>query len=314
MEKGNGNIVMISPGYQRLLSTGELKQRAGLAYSLMEKCVLCGHRCRVRRLKGETGVCQAGDKVTVSGFGPHFGEEEPLVGHRGSGTIFFGRCNLGCVFCQNWEISRGPEPGTELEPEELAQIMLRLQKRGCHNINLVTPTHYLPLILSAVEMAARQGLELPLVYNCGGYEELEAVRLLDGIVDICLPDVKYADPEASLRYSGAPDYPRVVKAALREMHRQVGPLQVDEEGIAQRGLLIRHLVLPGGLAGTAELCRFIAKEMSPETPVHIMGQYYPCYQAHAYPPLNRRVQPKEISEALRAAREAGLVNLFGEER
>jgi len=276
----------------------------------MEKCVLCGHRCRAERLEGETGVCRAGRKVVVSSCGPHFGEEEPLVGRHGSGTIFFSGCNLRCVFCQNWEISHDPQSGAELEPEQLAALMLSLQKRRCHNINLVSPTHYLPQILEALEMACSRGLETPLVYNCGGYEELAALRLLDGIVDIYLPDVKYSDPEVGLKYSRARDYPRVVKTALKEMHRQVGVLKTDESGVAYRGLLVRHLVLPGGLAGTEDICRFIAEKLSPDTHVNIMGQYHPCHLAHEYPPLDRPVSREEIKEALEAARRAGLENLY----
>lgn len=297
------------PGYIALYEQGQLSARAENARRLMEECVLCGHRCRAKRLEGATGVCRAGEKVRIASYGPHFGEEEPLVGRRGSGTIFFTGCNLRCVFCQNWDISQDPEGGTELEPDELAAIMLALQRQGCHNVNLVTPTHYLPQILQALEVACGEGLEIPLVYNCGGYEELAALRVLDGVVDIYLPDVKYADPEAGLKYSRARHYPRVVKKALKEMHHQVGVLKVDERGIAYRGLLVRHLVLPGGLAGTAELCRFIAEELSPETHVNIMDQYRPCYKAHKYPPLDRPVRRAEVEKAVEAARQAGLVNL-----
>jgi putative pyruvate formate lyase activating enzyme len=276
----------------------------------MERCVLCGHRCRARRLEGETGVCKARDRVVISSYGPHFGEEPPLVGHHGSGTIFFTRCNLRCVFCQNWDISQEPELGVELTPDGLAAVMLDLQERGCHNVNLVTPTHYLPQILEALESAAAEGLEIPLVYNCGGYEALAALKLLDGVVDIYMPDVKYADPEVGLEHSGAREYPKVVKLALKEMHRQVGILKLDERGIAWRGLLVRHLVLPGGLSGTAELCRFIAEEVSPDTHVNIMDQYRPCYRAREFPPLDRPVSRAEVRDAVAAARNAGLVNLY----
>ncbi|MEW6031801.1 MAG: radical SAM protein [Bacillota bacterium] len=297
------------PSYLALRSSGELASRVEKARRLMEECVLCGHACRARRLVGERGVCRAGETVRVSSYGPHFGEERPLVGRRGSGTIFFTSCNLRCVFCQNWDISHDPEGGQEVGTEKLAAIMLSLQARGCHNVNLVTPTHYLPQILAALDAAAAQGLEIPLVYNCGGYEALQALKLLDGVVDIYLPDVKYADPEVGLRLSGARDYPKVVKRALREMHRQVGVLKTDREGVAYRGLLVRHLVLPGGLAGTAELCRFIAEELSPETHINIMDQYRPCHRAHDYPPLDRPVRRAEVEEAKEAARLAGLRNL-----
>lgn len=298
------------PSYLALYETGELTGRVKRAYRLMERCVLCGHRCRVERLEGKTGVCRAGRRVVISSYGPHFGEEEPLVGEHGSGTIFFTGCNLRCVFCQNWDISQDPLGGTELAPDELGAIMVELQERGCHNVNLVTPTHYLPQILEALEAACRLGLEIPLVYNCGGYEALAALRLLDGIVDIYLPDVKYSDPEVGLRYSRARDYPRVVKLALKEMHRQVGVLKVDERGIAYRGLLVRHLVLPGGLAGTAEICLFIAEELSPETHVNIMGQYRPCHRAYEHPPLDRPVTAAEVAAAREEARRAGLRNIY----
>ena len=306
------------PSYLSLHADGRLAGRVAEAEQLMEECALCGHACRARRLEGEKGVCRAGETVRISSYGPHFGEEEPLVGRRGSGTIFFTGCNLRCVFCQNWDISQGPagseeDPpqrgGQQVEVEKLAAIMLSLRRRGCHNINLVTPTHYLPQILAALKVACDRGLDLPLVYNCGGYEATDALRLLDGIVDIYLPDVKYADPEVGLRLSKARDYPSVVRAALREMHRQVGVLKTDGEGVAYRGLLVRHLVLPGGLAGTAELCRFIAAELSAETHVNVMGQYRPCHRARDYPPLDRPVSPVEVEEAREAARAAGLTNL-----
>jgi putative pyruvate formate lyase activating enzyme len=238
------------------------------------------------------------------------GEEAPLVGRRGSGTIFFSGCNLGCLFCQNWSISQGGE-GAEISLEKLAGVMLELQGTGCHNINLVTPTHQMPMILESLLIASRRGLRLPLVYNCGGYEPVDVLRILDGVVDIYMPDLKYADAGAAGKYSHAADYPDAARMAVREMHRQVGDLAMDEEGIALRGLLVRHLVLPGGLAGTAEVVRFIAEEISRDTYVNIMDQYHPCYHAFEHPPLDRRLTGEEFQEALRMAREAGLRRIAG---
>jgi putative pyruvate formate lyase activating enzyme len=297
------------PAYQNL-PPGLLAEKAGTAEAALKSCTLCPRACKVDRTAGKRGFCRTGDKPFVSSWGPHFGEERPLVGSQGSGAIFFGNCNLGCLFCQNYAISHLGE-GREMSVERLAEVMLELQQEGCHNINLVTPTHQLPMILRSLSMAAGQGLALPIVYNCGGYESIEAVRLLDGVVDIYMPDFKYADPEMSLRYSKARDYPSVAKAVIREMHRQVGDLVMDESGIAVRGLLLRHLVMPGGIAGTREVVRFIADEISKNTYVNIMDQYHPCYQAHDHPPLDRRITTKEFAEAVKFAREAGLTRLDG---
>jgi len=292
------------PSYHRL-GWEALRRRAGKAYQQLQSCALCGRHCTVNRLSGEKGVCRADRQVYLSGYGPHFGEEAPLVGTRGSGTIFFTYCNLQCVFCQNYDISWEGK-GEAVSVPQLAEVMLKLQKRGCHNINLVSPTHYVPQIIAALYLAARRGLKLPLVYNTGGYETLETLRLLDGIVDIYMPDVKYMDVAVAERLSGVPNYPEVVQAALREMHRQVGDLTTDPHGIAVRGLLVRHLVLPGGLAGTAELVDFLAREISPHCFINIMGQYYPAYQAHRYPPLDRRPTRQEIRTAIQLARDRGL--------
>ncbi|NLJ60621.1 MAG: radical SAM protein [Firmicutes bacterium] len=291
--------------YRSLWETGELEKRQAAAWDRLIDCDLCGHRCRVNRLAGETGICRADDTVQVSSFGAHFGEEGPLVGTRGSGTIFFTGCNLKCVFCQNWDISQ-MRMGRTLSDAELAKIMISLQKAGCHNINLVTPTHYVPQILKALILACEKGLRLPLVYNCGGYESLTTLEILDGVIDIYMPDVKYAHSESALRFSKAKDYPTVVKSALKEMHRQVGDLMVDDSGIAWRGLLVRHLVLPEGLAGTEEIMGFIADEISKDTYINIMDQYRPEYRAGEHPPLNRRITSHEYKEAVRMARNAGL--------
>jgi putative pyruvate formate lyase activating enzyme len=295
------------PAYLKLPS-GILTEKAGIAEKMLTSCKLCPRECKVDRTAGKRGFCRTGDKPFVSSWGPHFGEERPLVGRHGSGTLFFGYCNLGCIFCQNYTISHLGE-GRELSFEQLAEVMLELQRNRCHNINLVTPTHQMPMILRALSIAAGQGLAVPIVYNCGGYESLEAIKLLDNVVDIYMPDFKYADPEMSFKYSKAKDYPAVAKAVIKEMHRQVGDLVMDESGVALRGLLLRHLVLPGGIAGTREVVRFIAEEISKNTYVNIMDQYRPCYKAFEHPPLDRRITSEEFKEAITLAREAGLTRL-----
>jgi putative pyruvate formate lyase activating enzyme len=297
------------PAYLRL-SIEELHEKVMKAQELLRSCTLCPRECRVDRAAGKRGFCRTGIRPFVSSWGPHFGEERPLVGRHGSGTIFFGNCNLGCLFCQNYTISHLGE-GDETSFEALADVMLELQALGCHNINLVTPTHQMPMILRSLEIAAGAGLHLPLVYNCGGYESLEAVMLLEGIVDIYMPDFKFADPDAALRYAKAKNYPDAARRAIKEMHRQVGDLVMDDEGVAVKGLLIRHLVLPGNVAGTAEVVRFIAEELSPDTYVNIMDQYRPCYQAAEHPPLDRRITGREFRDAVELARKAGLRRLDG---
>ena len=244
----------------------------------------------------------------MSSFGPHYGEERPLVGSQGSGTIFFTNCNLHCLFCQNFDISHLGE-GQEASARQLATIMLNLQGMGCHNINLVSPSHSVPQILEALCIAAEEGLQLPLVYNTGGYDSLETLALLDGVVDIYMPDAKYWDSEVAGRLSGASDYPEVMRQALKEMHRQVGPLVIDEDGIARRGLLVRHLVMPERLAGTREIMRFIAGEVSPDTYINVMSQYRPCYRANEVPELRRAVTTHEYREAMQEAVAAGLHRL-----
>lgn len=298
-----------TPAYRRL-STHELWEKVRNAEAILKECTLCPRNCRVNRTAGERGVCKTGDRPFVSSWGPHFGEERPLVGRFGSGTIFFSHCNLKCVFCQNWTISHLGE-GEEVSHERLAEIMLEVQEMGCHNINLVTPTHQMPMILHSLAIASEKGLNIPIVYNCGGYESLEAIRILDGVIDIYMPDFKYSDPQMAMKYSKAKDYPQVAKAAIKEMHRQVGDLIIDERGIALRGLLVRHLVLPEGIAGTGEVVRFIAEEISRDTYINIMDQYYPCYKAFEYPPLDRRITTKEYSDAINMALKAGLRRIDG---
>ena len=260
------------------------------------------------RLAGESGQCQVTTQAIVSSFGPHFGEETPLVGRHGSGTIFFTYCNLHCTFCQNYTISQLGE-GSPVTKEKLASMMLSLQDKGCHNINLVSPTHVVPHILEALELAAAKGLHLPLVYNSGGYDSIETLKLLDGVVDIYMPDMKYSDAKIAEELSGIKDYPKINKAAVKEMHRQVGDLQLDKQGVARRGLLVRHLVLPNGLAGTEAVVKFLAREVSTNTYLNIMAQYRPCYQAFDIPKLNRPLLEQEFSDAIELAHRQGLHRL-----
>ncbi len=298
------------PGYIRLHESGELTRRAETAMDILKDCTLCPRRCRVNRLLGEKGVCRTGCLPMIASYGLHFGEERPLVGEHGSGTIFLSYCNLKCIFCQNYDISHLGE-GREVEVEELAEMMLSLRRRGCHNINFVTPTHQAAQILTALPHAIERGLDVPLVYNCGGYEETATLRLLDGIFDMYMPDFKYGDNATALLLSGAPDYVETAGEALKEMYRQVGDLVMDERGIARRGLLVRHLVLPAGLAGTRQVMRFIAREISPDTYVNIMDQYHPCFRAAERPPLDRRVTAAEFEDAIAIAREEGIRRLDG---
>lgn len=297
------------PAYQSL-SESEFSEKINRAGDILTDCRLCPRECHVDRTSGERGFCRTGDMPFVSSWGPHFGEERPLVGRYGSGTIFFGNCNLGCLFCQNYSISHLGE-GTEITHEKLADIMLSIQTGGCHNINLVTPTHQSPAIIKAVRIAREKGLNIPLVYNCGGYESVDTLKILDGIIDIYMPDFKYSDKKCSSRYSDADDYPEVAKEAIKEMHRQVGDLQIDENGVAQRGLLVRHLVLPEDVAGTSEVVRFIAEEISKDTYINIMDQYHPCFKAFDNPPLDRRITDKEYSDAIKYALKAGLKRIDG---
>ena len=278
------------------------------ARRLMEKCGICPRKCGVNRIKGQTGFCKAGLLPMVSSFHAHFGEEPPISGCKGSGTIFFTHCSLRCAFCQNHPISQSGR-GKEVSAEGLAGMMLRLQGEGCHNINFVTPTHYMPQILEAVFMAKEKGLKVPLVYNCGGYESMEALEILDGIIDIYMPDMKYSDNTAAKKYSNAPDYFEINKMAIREMYRQAGNLK-SERGIAKKGLLIRHLVLPGNLAGSEKIFEFIANELSPDTYVNIMAQYYPCHLARNFPEIDRRITTREYTDAIRSAQRLGLKNGF----
>ncbi len=300
------------PAYLKLLENGELQKRADEAYRRLEHCELCGVKCRVNRKTGKLGSCRTGILARVSSYGPHMGEEAVLRGRRGSGTIFFAGCGLRCQFCQNYEISQFRDAGEEVEPQQLAATFLELQEYGCHNINLVTPSHVIPQILQAVMIAARDGLRLPLVYNSGGYDSVDSLRLLEGVVDIYMPDMKYSSPQVARRYSKVINYPKVNQEAVREMHRQVGDLYIGVDGIARHGLLVRHLVLPNSLAGTKEAMHFLAEEISPNTYVNIMDQYRPALNAHLYASINRTITAQEQEEAVALAKDAGLKNLIGE--
>ncbi len=304
---------MFRPAYLDLYERGGFSERIEQAYAILSDCSLCPRDCRVNRLAGETGVCKTGRWPLVSSYGPHFGEEDPLVGKGGSGTIFITNCNLLCIFCQNHDISHQAR-GEELAVEGLAEIMIRLQNQGCHNINFVTPTHVTPMILEALPLAVERGLNLPLVYNSSGYDKASSLRLLDGVFDIYMPDFKFWDAEPAERYMDAPDYPQRAREALREMSRQVGVLTLDEQSVAQRGLLVRHLVMPEGKAGTRGIMHFIHDELSADTYVNIMPQYRPCHEAHRFPEIDRPLTDREYEEALRIAREEGITRLDRRER
>ncbi len=296
------------PGYLRLYATGELHARAEAAAARLDPCRLCPRGCAAHRREGELGACGIGAEPVVSAAHPHAGEEPVLTGPFGSGTVFFTGCNLACRFCQNAEISQG-RLGEAIAPSELAEIMVALQNRGCPNINLVSPTHQVAQILAALPEAVERGLMVPLVYNCGGYESVATLRLLEGVVDIYMPDLKYGDDAVGERLSGVPDYWRRARAAVREMHRQVGDLVLDRRGLAQRGLLVRHLVLPGGLAGSRAVARFLAEEISRDTCVNVMDQYHPAHRAAGDPLLGRRPEPGAWEAAVATFREAGLRRL-----
>ena len=297
------------PAYAKLEEEGKFAQKIREAYSIFQECQLCPRMCGVNRQKGEKGFCRAPLKPVVFGAHPHFGEEVSLVGNYGSGTIFFSNCNLRCIFCQNWPIAHEGK-GKEIEDEDLAGMMLYLQETGCHNINLVTPTHVMPNILNATRIALKKGLRLPLVYNTSGYERLEIVKLLDGIVDIYMPDMKFMDGDQAAKYSsGASDYPEVTAKAIIEMNRQVGELMIDERGIALRGLMIRHLVMPNRVAGTEKFVKWVAKNLPKSTYVNIMPQYRVEYKAYEYPKISRGITVNEFLEAIEWAKQSSLTNL-----
>ena len=296
----------MKPAYLKLLESGELDARVSDAWRHMEDCDLCARYCHVNRMETIKGaVCRTGEHAVVHSHGPHHGEEDPLRGQYGSGTIFFSWCNLRCVYCQNWDISQ-KGLGREVVPEALARMMLDLQRMGCHNINFVSPSHVVTQIVAAVAIAAEQGLELPLVYNTGGYDSLEALQLLEGIVDIYMPDMKYGDSTKAHHFSHVRNYVEVNRAAVKEMHRQVGDLTLDDNGIAERGLLVRHLVLPENVSGTDDVLAFLAEEISPDSYINLMDQYRPCYRADENPPLDRRISRSEFKQAKAWASDLGL--------
>jgi putative pyruvate formate lyase activating enzyme len=297
------------PCYLKRLRAGAFRERISQAFRHLERCDLCARYCYVNRLVTVQGaVCRTGERAVVHSFGPHHGEEAVLRGYKGSGTIFFSWCNLRCVFCQNWQISH-KGVGRAVQPRELAAMMLDLQEQGCHNINLVSPSHVVAQILAAVEIAALEGLRLPLVYNTGGYDSAEALALLDGVIDIYMPDMKYGDSLIARKYSKVRNYVEVNRMAVKEMHRQIGDLILDPNGLAQRGLLVRHLVLPGNLTGSEQVLDFLAHEISPNTYLNLMDQYRPSYRADEYPPLDRQITKAEYSAALELAKGYGLRRL-----
>jgi len=308
--RSDANVLDFEPAYLAHHRNGELKRRAAALWAVMEECRLCPRECGVNRLDGEKGFCRApGAKLVVSAFNPHFGEERPLVGKGGSGTIFFTHCNLRCVFCQNWQISHMGR-GIDSSVDELAKTMLKLQNAGCHNINLVTPTHYSAAIVKALDIAAAKGLRLPVVYNTSGYERLDIIQLLNGIVDIYLPDFKYGDNAMALKYSaGAEDYLELTRAAVLEMYRQVGVAKPASNGIMQRGLMIRHLVMPNDTSGSEKVIEWIAENLPKDTYVNIMAQYRPVYKAYDYPEIARRISIKEYDTVIEKAVKIGLTNL-----
>jgi len=300
--------MVFQPAYLDLLISGDLEKRAAVFQRRLKACDLCPRDCGVNRREGETGVCGVGNQAWVNSYGPHFGEEDPLRGRQGSGTIFFSGCNLSCLYCQNAEISQKVS-GSEISEEVLADIMLELENRGAHNINLVSPTHVVAQIVKAIYIAAQRGLRLPIVYNTGGYDSIQTLKMLDGIIDIYMPDMKYSEPEISERLSGVFDYPSVNQLAVKEMFRQVGDLVLSPRGIAERGLLIRHLVLPDDLAGSKAILRFIAKEISQNTYLNIMDQYRPAYLAGRHSEINRRITSDEYQAVVGEALMLGLKRL-----
>ena len=281
-------------------------------YDILSCCELCGHKCKVDRLKGKRGQCSASYKLKISSYGLHFGEEEPISGYDGSGTIFFSYCNLHCVFCQNYEISHLAE-GIEISEEQLAEIMVWLQNKNAHNINLVSPTHFLPQIIKALYLASKQGLNIPIVYNTGGYDNPEVIKFLSEIVDIYMPDMKYSDNENAYKYSSAKDYWEINTSAVKEMYRQVGGLKVDEYRVAYKGLLIRHLVLPNNIAGSKKIIDFIVENLGDDVYLNIMAQYKPCFKAKNYPELNRRITLEEYEEIVNYAISKGIKNIDKEQ-
>ncbi len=297
------------PIYYKLYESGELDKRIEKAYKILEKCEICPHKCKVDRTKNEKGFCRSGINPIVSSYNPHYGEEPPISGVYGSGTIFFTNCTMRCIFCQNYPISQLGQ-GKEVSVEDVAYMMVYLQKKGCHNINFVTPTHFVPQILKALKIAISRGFKLPLVYNTSGYESIETLKLLDGIVDIYLPDMKYADEEMAFKYSGIRNYPEINQRAIKEMHRQVGDLKTDRYKIAYKGVLIRHLVLPYNIAGSKKILDFLKNNVSLTITIGIMSQYFPAYKAVDDSKLKYKITPEEYQEVVDYAISLGFQNLL----
>ncbi len=298
----------MDPVYIQAYKNGSLKDRANKSHESLKCCNLCPRQCSADRLSGETGTCNTGEYAMVSSYSPHFGEEAPLVGNHGSGTIFFTHCNLLCSFCQNFDISHEGH-GRTVTDRELADMMMSLQALGCHNINFVTPSHVVPQILTALILAVESGLNVPLVYNSGGYDSRETLKFLDGIIDIYMPDFKFWNTEPARATCDAPDYPEIAREAIKEMHSQTGSLVINNQGIATRGLLVRHLVMPGKMAGTEQIMNFLAEEISTDTYVNIMPQYRPCGKAYRHEQLERSISPEEFYEAIDLAIAAGITRL-----
>lgn len=297
------------PSYLKLHKSGELRERGDKLWQIMQSCRICPRRCKAKRLQGQRGFCQSSSQLEISSFHPHFGEERPLVGQYGSGTIFLTNCSLRCVFCINWEVSQGGQ-GSFCSIDDFAEMMLKLQSKGCHNINFVTPTHYLPHIVLAVDKAAAKGLKVPLVYNTCGWENPEILKVLDGIIDIYLPDFKYDSSARAEKYSsGAQSYPELTKKALLEMNRQVGVAMPAGNGLMHRGLMIRHLVMPNGVDDTKKVIEWIARNLPKDTYLNLMSQYQPCYKAVDYPEISRRITIKEYQEVVHYAKSSGLTNV-----
>lgn len=299
----------MTASYIALHQSGTLNKRQRRGHSLLSNCTLCPRECGVNRLENEIGFCGTGKLVRVASYGPHFGEEQPLVGDHGSGTIFFSGCNLNCCFCQNYDISHHPETGVEMDSPRLAAIMLGLQQRGCHNINLVTPSHVVPQILEALTVAADKGLHIPIVYNSSGYDNPESLELLSSVIDIYMPDFKFWTTESAARYIGVRDYPEKARETLQTMHNQVGDLEVDQNGVATSGMIIRHLLMPGLHDETAEILGFIAHSLSTNSYINIMDQYRPCGDVHGFPELCRGIRREELQNAVEVAQELGLTRI-----
>ncbi len=298
-----------TPSYIKLFQTGELDNRIKILKERLKGCIVCPHHCKVDRPNNERGFCRAGANMVIDGYGPHYGEETVLVGKGGSGTIFFSYCTLRCAFCQNCEISHHGE-GYEVTPSELAKIMLSMQSKRCHNINFVSPSHFVPQIVEAVSLAIKDGLTLPLVYNTGGYDETDTLKLLEGIIDIYMPDIKFGDNIKAKKYTMSAKYFDIVRLAVKEMHRQVGDLKTNEQGIACKGLLVRHLVMPENVADTDKILEFIRNEISKDTSINIMSQYYPAHKSYTFPELSRRINRNEYNAAVKYAQKMGLTNVM----